>query len=238
MPPPDGAVDPAPAAWFLGPGERWERRHQPRSRRRLVDGQLVHGPHRRHRLSPAPRRRRARHAVTRRDLPDRLGGKPRPDGGPGDPTRRAPARGRVARRRATRSAVAVTSTPGALRGAGQRRPSPASSTRRAPRSSSTNGYDAPGATIRSSSSSTASERRGGSVAFVGGIDLCHGRNDDHDHRGDPQPVELDRRYGPRPPWHDAQARAARSRRRTTSSRPSVSGGTTRRRMDHRNPIRR
>src|SRR5918997_2546503 len=42
------------------------------------------------------------------------------------------------------------------------------------------------------------------VAFVGGIDLCHGRGDDERHRGDPQTVELDDRYGPRPPWHDVQ----------------------------------
>jgi phosphatidylserine/phosphatidylglycerophosphate/cardiolipin synthase-like enzyme len=40
-------------------------------------------------------------------------------------------------------------------------------------------------------------------AFVGGIDLCHGRRDDAVHLGDPQPLPLDRRYGPRPPWHDA-----------------------------------
>lgn len=42
------------------------------------------------------------------------------------------------------------------------------------------------------------------VAFVGGIDLCHGRRDDTQHRGDGQAIELDRRYGPRPPWHDIQ----------------------------------
>ena len=41
------------------------------------------------------------------------------------------------------------------------------------------------------------------VAFVGGIDLCHGRRDDADHHGDPQPAPLDKRYGPTPPWHDA-----------------------------------
>lgn len=41
------------------------------------------------------------------------------------------------------------------------------------------------------------------VAFVGGIDLCHGRRDDADHHGDPQPPPLDDRYGPTPPWHDA-----------------------------------
>jgi phosphatidylserine/phosphatidylglycerophosphate/cardiolipin synthase-like enzyme len=42
------------------------------------------------------------------------------------------------------------------------------------------------------------------VAFAGGIDLCHGRRDDERHDGDPQRIVLDRRYGPRPAWHDAQ----------------------------------
>ena len=42
------------------------------------------------------------------------------------------------------------------------------------------------------------------VAFVGGIDLSHGRHDDARHRGDPQVIKLDPRYGPRPPWHDVQ----------------------------------
>jgi phosphatidylserine/phosphatidylglycerophosphate/cardiolipin synthase-like enzyme len=43
------------------------------------------------------------------------------------------------------------------------------------------------------------------VAFVGGIDLCHGRGDDNEHLGDPQIVELDdAHYGERPPWHDLQ----------------------------------
>lgn len=41
-------------------------------------------------------------------------------------------------------------------------------------------------------------------AFVGGIDLSHGRRDDHIHAGDPQPIQLDPRYGDRPPWHDIQ----------------------------------
>jgi phosphatidylserine/phosphatidylglycerophosphate/cardiolipin synthase-like enzyme len=40
------------------------------------------------------------------------------------------------------------------------------------------------------------------VAFVGGIDLCHGRRDDERHEGDEQVIDLDSRYGPRPPWHD------------------------------------
>jgi phosphatidylserine/phosphatidylglycerophosphate/cardiolipin synthase-like enzyme len=50
------------------------------------------------------------------------------------------------------------------------------------------------------------QRWGGShedVAFVGGIDLCHGRRDDKEHLGDPQAASLDERYRPNPPWHDA-----------------------------------
>jgi phosphatidylserine/phosphatidylglycerophosphate/cardiolipin synthase-like enzyme len=42
------------------------------------------------------------------------------------------------------------------------------------------------------------------VAYVGGIDLCHGRRDDHTHGGDAQPCPLGAAYGPRPPWHDIQ----------------------------------
>jgi phosphatidylserine/phosphatidylglycerophosphate/cardiolipin synthase-like enzyme len=42
------------------------------------------------------------------------------------------------------------------------------------------------------------------VAYVGGTDLCHGRNDDVHHAGDEQIIRIDERYGPRPPWHDAQ----------------------------------
>jgi phosphatidylserine/phosphatidylglycerophosphate/cardiolipin synthase-like enzyme len=41
------------------------------------------------------------------------------------------------------------------------------------------------------------------VAFVGGIDLCHGRRDDAEHLGDPQQQPMDDRYGDRAPWHDA-----------------------------------
>ena len=42
------------------------------------------------------------------------------------------------------------------------------------------------------------------IAFVGGIDLSRGRADGPDHRGDPDPVRIDPRYGRRPPWHDLQ----------------------------------
>ena len=42
------------------------------------------------------------------------------------------------------------------------------------------------------------------VAYVGGIDLCHGRRDNHTHGGDEQPCPLGATYGPRPPWHDVQ----------------------------------
>jgi phosphatidylserine/phosphatidylglycerophosphate/cardiolipin synthase-like enzyme len=42
------------------------------------------------------------------------------------------------------------------------------------------------------------------VAFIGGIDLCHSRNDDITHHGDPQRQPMAAVYGPRPPWHDIQ----------------------------------
>jgi phosphatidylserine/phosphatidylglycerophosphate/cardiolipin synthase-like enzyme len=74
------------------------------------------------------------------------------------------------------------------------------------------------------------------VAFVGGIDLCHGRGDDERHLGDPQPAPLDPRYGERPPWHDAQVEirgpavvdvATTFRERWEDPTP----------LDHRNPWR-
>jgi phosphatidylserine/phosphatidylglycerophosphate/cardiolipin synthase-like enzyme len=79
-------------------------------------------------------------------------------------------------------------------------------------------------------------RSAGDVAFVGGIDLCHGRHDDSRHHGDPQAVELDPRYGERPPWHDLQLEirgpavgdlAHTFRERWSDPTP----------FDHRNPIR-
>ncbi|MGI8666539.1 MAG: phospholipase D family protein [Jatrophihabitans sp.] len=42
------------------------------------------------------------------------------------------------------------------------------------------------------------------VAFVGGIDLCHSRLDDHRHLGDAQRQPMAKVYGDRPPWHDIQ----------------------------------
>jgi phosphatidylserine/phosphatidylglycerophosphate/cardiolipin synthase-like enzyme len=74
------------------------------------------------------------------------------------------------------------------------------------------------------------------VAFAGGIDLCHGRRDDDSHHGDEQTIELDRRYGPRPPWHDIQLEvhgpavgdlAWTFRERWEDPTP----------LDHRNPLR-
>jgi phosphatidylserine/phosphatidylglycerophosphate/cardiolipin synthase-like enzyme len=49
------------------------------------------------------------------------------------------------------------------------------------------------------------DRHDEDLAFVGGIDLCHGRRDDERHEGDPQAEVLDAAFGPRPPWHDIQA---------------------------------
>ena len=43
------------------------------------------------------------------------------------------------------------------------------------------------------------------IAYVGGIDLCHSRRDDAEHRGDPQAFEMAPEYGDTPPWHDAMA---------------------------------
>lgn len=43
------------------------------------------------------------------------------------------------------------------------------------------------------------------VAFVGGMDLVHGRHDDDKHLGDPQTADLDSdEYGEQPGWHDVQ----------------------------------
>jgi phosphatidylserine/phosphatidylglycerophosphate/cardiolipin synthase-like enzyme len=75
------------------------------------------------------------------------------------------------------------------------------------------------------------------IAFVGGIDLCHGRHDDERHLGDPQVYRLDERYGQRPPWHDVQLQirgpsltdlALTFRERWEDPTP----------LDHRNPVRR
>ena len=51
------------------------------------------------------------------------------------------------------------------------------------------------------------------MAFVGGIDLCHGRHDDARHRGDPQPVELDAALRATPAVARPAARDPRARRR-------------------------
>ncbi|MER7521064.1 phospholipase D family protein [Streptomyces sp. NPDC126499] len=48
------------------------------------------------------------------------------------------------------------------------------------------------------------DRPGLDVAYIGGIDLCHSRNDDAAHAGDPQAVPFASAYGRRPPWHDVQ----------------------------------
>jgi phosphatidylserine/phosphatidylglycerophosphate/cardiolipin synthase-like enzyme len=42
------------------------------------------------------------------------------------------------------------------------------------------------------------------VAYVGGIDLCHSRNDDAAHRGDRQAAPMAEAYSAHPPWHDVQ----------------------------------
>jgi len=47
-------------------------------------------------------------------------------------------------------------------------------------------------------------RPGLDVAYVGGIDLSHGRHDDAGHAGDRQAQPMAAVYGNRPPWHDIQ----------------------------------
>jgi phosphatidylserine/phosphatidylglycerophosphate/cardiolipin synthase-like enzyme len=43
------------------------------------------------------------------------------------------------------------------------------------------------------------------LAFLGGIDIAHGRRDTAAHHGDPQSADLSKdNYGPMPPWHDVQ----------------------------------
>jgi phosphatidylserine/phosphatidylglycerophosphate/cardiolipin synthase-like enzyme len=78
--------------------------------------------------------------------------------------------------------------------------------------------------------------RDASVAFVGGIDLGHARNDDDGHRGDPQRIQIDARYGSTPAWHDAHLEirgpavgdlARTFRERWEDPTP----------LDHRNPLR-
>ncbi|MGI8407522.1 MAG: phospholipase D family protein [Actinomycetota bacterium] len=75
------------------------------------------------------------------------------------------------------------------------------------------------------------------VAFLGGIDLCHSRNDDAEHLGDPQVYDLDKRYGDRPPWHDAQIqiRGPAINDVAVTFRERWSDPTS---LDHRNPLRR
>src|SRR6266542_3185478 len=74
------------------------------------------------------------------------------------------------------------------------------------------------------------------IAFNGGIDLCHSRRDDAGHEGDPQRQPMDRRYGPRPPWHDAmlEVRGPVVRDLARSFLERWGDPTA---LDHRNPVR-
>jgi phosphatidylserine/phosphatidylglycerophosphate/cardiolipin synthase-like enzyme len=74
------------------------------------------------------------------------------------------------------------------------------------------------------------------VAFVGGIDLSHGRRDDASHAGDPQAPPLDTRYGDTPPWHDAMAeiRGPAVAHVLDTFTERWDDGTP---LDHRNPYR-
>ena len=110
----------------------------------------------------------------------------------------------AARRRRARAGVALAPRPGS--GSASRRPStsPRRSTRPAARSCSTSGCAAAGSHHQKLVLLRHPGPRGGDVAFVGGIDLCHGRRDDERHRGDPQAPSDRRPVRRRPPWHDVQ----------------------------------
>jgi phosphatidylserine/phosphatidylglycerophosphate/cardiolipin synthase-like enzyme len=73
-------------------------------------------------------------------------------------------------------------------------------------------------------------------AYVGGIDLCHSRRDDHRHLGDPQPQPMDPRYGDRAPWHDAalELRGPAVHHVAMTIAERWNDPT---RLDHRNPYR-
>jgi phosphatidylserine/phosphatidylglycerophosphate/cardiolipin synthase-like enzyme len=75
------------------------------------------------------------------------------------------------------------------------------------------------------------------VAFVGGIDLCHSRRDDVTHAGDPQSQPMDRRYGERPPWHDAMVEI-RGPGVADVEQTFIERWNDPTPLDHRNPYRR
>jgi phosphatidylserine/phosphatidylglycerophosphate/cardiolipin synthase-like enzyme len=52
------------------------------------------------------------------------------------------------------------------------------------------------------------DRRAADLGFVGGIDLCHSRQDDAHHLGDAQRQSMAPVYGETPPWHDVQVAIA------------------------------
>ncbi|WP_426574588.1 phospholipase D family protein [Aquihabitans sp. McL0605] len=79
-------------------------------------------------------------------------------------------------------------------------------------------------------------RLGPDLAFVGGIDLCHGRHDDADHLGDPQAVRLSDRYGARPPWHDVHL-AVEGPAVDDVAWSFAERWNDPARLDHRNPVR-
>ena len=61
------------------------------------------------------------------------------------------------------------------------------------------------------------------VAFAGGTDLCHGRRDDERHRGDPQAVAMDARYGDTPRGTTSSCRCGTGRRRSGAHLPRAVG---------------
>ena len=219
---------------------------------------------RRDRDRPAPRRRaawterqrRARARPRSRVLPPALRGAVRrcsattgstsPTGaaiptsgcdGPGTEVARVLADCARARRARARPRLAFAPRPGALQRAGE--PAPRRDGERGGRRGAARraGPHAAAATTRSCSSSAARTDPDDDVAFVGGIDLCHGRNDDRAPRRRPAGRSRSTRAtDPGRAWHDVQLEvrgpavgdlAWTFRERWEDPTP----------LDHRNPVR-
>ena len=137
-----------------------------------------------------------------------------------------------------RAGVAVASRRGALQRAGE--PAPRRDGERGGRRGrcSTNGCRRGGSHHQKLFVIRRHGRPDDDVAFVGGIDLCHGRRDDDRTTGDPQADRARPTTTGRRPRGTTSSSRCTGRRSATWRAPSASGGRTRRPLDHRNPVRR
>ena len=120
--------------------------------------------------------------------------------------------GRQARGGGARPALAFAPRHRPVQPGGEPRGQREASRRPAARCCSTSGCAGAARTTRSWSSCVTPTSPHRDVAFAGGIDLCHSRRDDSEHRGDRQAVPMSQRYGEHPPWHDVQVEICAARR--------------------------